>query len=154
MVNGTKAKLVHHGNGTCTHRDDVTDDSTHTGGSTLEGLDVAGVVVALHLKGDSPALADIDNTGILAHADHQLFFHLLADLLAKLTKVNLRRLVGAVLTPHHRIHRQLTGGGAATEDFTNLGVLVILEAKGAVGLNLVGGCDGVLYGVGDVAAHA
>ena len=89
MINGTKAQLVHHSNGTCTHRDDVTDDSTNTGGSALERFDVAGVVVALHLEGDSPTLADVDNTGVLAHADHELFLHLLADLLAKLTKVNL-----------------------------------------------------------------
>ena len=59
-----------------------------------------------------------------------------------------------MLTPHHGVHRQLTRGGAATEDLANLCVFVILETQGAIGLNLVWGCDGVVYGVGDVGAHA
>ena len=84
--------------------------------------------MAFDLEGDRPAFTHVHHTSIFAHANHQLFFHFVADFVAKLAQINFGRFVGAVLTPHHRIHRQLTTGGAASQNLTNLLVLVIFEA--------------------------
>src|SRR5690606_22157126 len=103
------------------------------------------MVVAFHLERDGPALADVDDTGVLAHADEEAFLHLVVDLLAELTQVDLRRLVGAVLRPHHRVHGELAGSGATAEDLTDLLVLVGLQTESTERLLLIG-CG---YRVGD-----
>ena len=104
MLNGSEAKLIHDRDWTCAHGQDVADDSADAGRSTLKWLDVARVVVALDLEGNRPALANVNNSGVFTHANHQVLLHLVGDFLTELTKVNLRRLVRAVLRPHHRIH--------------------------------------------------
>ena len=93
----SEAKLIHNCDGSCTHGQNVADDATDSGGSALEWFDVAGVVVAFNLEGDCHALADVYNTGVFTHADHQVFFHLGGYLLTKLAKVDLGGLVAAVL---------------------------------------------------------
>jgi hypothetical protein len=113
VVDRAEAQLVHDGDRARAHRDDVADDAADAGRGALEGLDVARVVVRLDLEGDGPALADVDDAGVLAHADHEALFHLVGDLLAEAAQVDLRRLVGAVLAPHHRVHRQLAASGGA-----------------------------------------
>ena len=52
IVWSTKAELVHDRNWSCTHGQDVADNAADTGCCSLEGFDVAWVVVALHLEGD------------------------------------------------------------------------------------------------------
>ncbi|CAB4542278.1 unannotated protein [freshwater metagenome] len=93
VVDCAETQCVHDGNGTSAHRNDVANDSTDAGRGALERLNVGRVVVALDLEGDRPALADIDNSGVFAHSDHEILGHRLGDLLAELTQVNLRRLV-------------------------------------------------------------
>ena len=58
--------------------------------------------------------------------------------------MHLRGLVGAVLAPHHRVHRQFGVGGPAAEDVADPLVLVVLEAEFAEGLGVVGGGRRVL----------
>ena len=93
----SESQLVHHCNWSCTHSQDVPHDATNTGCCSLEGLDVAGVVVAFNLESNCHSLADIDNASVLSHADHEIFFHLRGYLLTKLAQVNLGGLVAAVL---------------------------------------------------------
>ena len=57
------------------HGDDVADDAAHAGGRALVGLDEGRVVVGLHLEGDGPAAADVDDAGVLAHADEEVLPH-------------------------------------------------------------------------------
>ena len=120
VVDGAEAEGVHHGDRAGAHRDDVAHDAADAGRGALERLDVGGVVVALDLEGDGPALTDVDDAGVLAHADHEVLLHGGGDLLAELAQVVLRALVRAVLAPHHRVHGELARGGAAAEDLADL----------------------------------
>ena len=58
-------------------------------------------------------------------------------LLAELPQVHLAGLVGAVLAPHDRVHREFGAGRAAAEDLPDAVVLVGLQAEFAEGLRVV-----------------
>ena len=49
---------------TCAHGENIPNDSAHSGGCALERLNSAGMIVALHLERDRPAIANIDNARI------------------------------------------------------------------------------------------
>jgi hypothetical protein len=92
-----EAKRVQVGDRPRAHGENVAQDPADPGCRTLIGLDVGGVVVALHLEDGGIAVADVDDAGILARAaDHprgggrQLF------------EVNARGFIGAMLRPHDR----------------------------------------------------
>ena len=101
----------------------------------------------LDLEGDRVALADVDDAGVLADAGQHLADGRLLRDVGELLEVDLGGLVGAVLAPHHRVHRQLRAGRAAAEDLADPLVLVGLEPE--VGPRLLavrvlgGGGDGV-----------
>ena len=116
-------------------------------GRALVGLDVGRVVVRLDLERHRPAVADLDHAGVLADPGEHPLLHRVRGRLAEVAQVHLRRLVGAVLAPHHRVHRQLGVGGPAAEDLPDPQVLVVLEPELAVGLGMVGGGGGGLDGV-------
>jgi len=86
---GAEPQLVHHGDRPGAHRHDVPHDPTDAGRRTLVRLDEAGVVVALHLEGDGPAVADVHHAGVLAHADHQALAHLVGGALTEGAQVHL-----------------------------------------------------------------
>ena len=149
MVGVTEPQRVHHQHRAGAHREDVADDPADPGGRALVGLDIARVVVALDLEGDREAFTDVDDTGVLAHADQ----HPVAlGQLGELPEVHLAALVGAVLTPHDRVHRQLARGGASAEQLDDAGVLVVLEAESQERLVLIRGLPGPVHGV-DVFQH-
>ena len=93
MLNCSEAKLIHDSNWASAHSQNVANDAADAGGRALKRLNEAGVVVALDLERDRPALADVNHTGVFAHANHEVLLHLVGDFLTELTKVNLRRLV-------------------------------------------------------------
>ena len=69
------------------HGEDVAHDAADAGRRALVGLDVGGVVVALHLEDAGLAVADIDHAGVLARAaddlragGRELFSHTRQDL--------------------------------------------------------------------------
>ena len=140
------------------HGQDVADDAAHPGRRALVGLDVGGVVVRLDLERHRQAAADVHHAGVLAHADQQDVLGFGRDLLAELLQVHLGRLVGAVLGPHHRVHRQLRAGRPAAQDLLDPGVLVAGQAQlgerlGPLGARL-GGLHGVQRGTPPGGAHA
>jgi hypothetical protein len=126
------------------HRHDVADDPADTGGGTLVRLDVGRVVVRFHLERHGPAVADVDDAGVLADAGEHPLPHGVGGGLAEVGQVHLGRLVGAVLAPHHRVHRQLGVGRPAPEDLPDPRVLVVLQPQFAVGLGVVGRGGGVV----------
>ena len=146
-VQRTEAERVHHRHRPGAHREDVADDAADPGRRTLVGLDVRRVVVALDLERDRVALADVDDAGVLADArQHLARARHLGDL-GELLEVHLARLVGAVLAPHHRVHRQLRAGRPAAEDLADPGVLVSLQAQLGPGLLPLGVRAGDIDGV-------
>ena len=128
-VERAEAERVHHRHRPRAHREDVADDAADAGRGALVGLDVRRVVVALDLEGHGVALADVEDAGVLADPGEHLADRRLLGELAELLEVHLGGLVGAVLAPHHAVHRQLAAGRAAAEDLADPGVLVGLQAQ-------------------------
>ena len=105
------------------HGEDVAHDAADAGGGALVGLDVGGVVVALHLEDDGVAIADVDHARVLAGPlDH------LRALGGKLGEPHARGLVRAVLAPHHREDAKLGQGRLAAEDLEQPVVLAGCQA--------------------------
>ena len=97
-----EAQRIEHGDRPGADREDVTQDAADAGGGALEGLDSAGVVVGLDLERAHDAAADVDRSGVLAGA-HDDVLALGGQRAQQLLGV----LVGAVLAPQQRVHRQL-----------------------------------------------
>ncbi len=132
MVGVAEAERVHHQHRTRAHGEDVAHDAADAGGRALVGLDVTGVVVRLDLERDRQPLADVDDAGVLAHADEQPLAPFSREWpwpVAELAQVHLAALVRAVLAPHDRVHRQLGLGGPAAEHALDAVVLVVLEPQ-------------------------
>ena len=71
MVGRAEAQRVQVGDGARAHGEHVAHDAADAGRRALVGLDVARVVVALHLEDDAVAVAEVDDAGVLAGAlDH------------------------------------------------------------------------------------
>ena len=68
LVELAEAQRVEAGDGPRAHGEDVADDAADAGGGALEGLDGRRVVVALDLHGHGPAVAHVDDAGVLAGA--------------------------------------------------------------------------------------
>jgi len=66
MVGCAETQRVQIGDGPGAHRKDIAHNAADAGRRTLIGLDVRGVVVALHLEDGSLAVPEIDHAGILA----------------------------------------------------------------------------------------
>ena len=97
------------------HRKNVANDSADAGGRALKRFDCAGVIVALDLKRDCPAIANIDDPGIFlagfdknVRAGRRQFLQLPP-----------RVLVGAMLAPHHRENSEFGKIRFAAENFFN-----------------------------------
>ena len=72
----------------------------------------------------SNTVAHIDNTGIFARTNkHPRSFG------GKALEMNPRRLVRAVLRPHHRKHRQLKVVGVAVEDLADVFVFGVSQSE-------------------------
>ena len=156
-VGGAEPQLVHDGHRAGTHRHDVADDATDSGGRALVGLDVRRVVVRLNLEGGRPAVADVDDARVLADARQHRSPHRLGGGLTEVAQVHLGGLVGAVLAPHHRVHGQLGIRGPTAEDLAYPLVLVVLQAEFTERLRLLGSGGGVVNsvkGVGELRRHA
>ena len=95
MVRIAEAERVQRRDRPRAHGEDVAQDAADAGRRALIGLDVGGVVVALHLEDGDEPVADIDDAGVLARPldDHRAGGRQRAQPF-------LRALVGAVLVPH------------------------------------------------------
>src|SRR5271157_184582 len=91
-----KAQRVHYGYGPCAHGEDVAEDTAYAGGCTLKRFDERRMIVRLDLECASPAVADVDDAGILARPLHHQF-----AARGQAFQVNARRFIGAVFAPHH-----------------------------------------------------
>ncbi len=115
---------VEHGDRAGAHREHVAEDPADPGGRPLERLDRARMVVRLDLEGDGEAVSDIDRAGVLARADEDV-----PALGRQAAQELLGVLVGAVLGPHQRQHRELDVAGFATQAGDDQFVLVVGEPE-------------------------
>ncbi len=128
VVERAESDRVPHRDGPGAHGEDVAQDAAHAGGGALVRLDEGRVVVALDPQRRQPAVAEVDDAGVLAGADDHP-----RRLGREPAEMSARRLVRAVLGPHHRVHRQLGGPGLPPEDGDDGVVLVVGHAEPAVG---------------------
>ena len=102
VVERAEPERIHQRDGTSADGEDIAQDAADAGGRALIGLDGRRVVVALDAEGGGDAVADVDHPGALAGADQHV-----RCLGGQTPQVEARRLVRAVLGPHHRVHGQL-----------------------------------------------
>ncbi len=107
------------------HGEDIAQDAADPGRRTLIGLDVARVVVALHLEHGRKPVADVDDAGVLARAlDHP------RRLGRQRAQVDLRGFIGAVLVPHRREDAELGKARGAADELAQARIFVGLEPVG------------------------
>src|SRR5208283_427781 len=109
-----EAQGVHNGHRPRAHGEDVAQNTAHASGRALEGLDERWVVVRLDFESASPAVADVNDACVLSWA----LYHAAAVRREPL-QVHPRRLVGAVLAPHHAENTQLRERRLAAQRFQN-----------------------------------
>ena len=68
MIGRAEAERVEIGDRARAHGEHVAHDAADPGRRALVGLDVARVVVALHLEDGAIAVAEVDDAGVLARA--------------------------------------------------------------------------------------
>ena len=114
------------------HGEHVAQYAAHAGRRALVGLDIGGVVVALHLEDRRLPVTDVDDARILSGAaDHP------GRLGRQLLEMEARALVRAMLAPHHRKDAQFDQIGLAAHRVEN--TLVFLGAEPMLGNDF--GCD-------------
>ena len=104
------------------HGEDVAEDPPHSGRRPLVGLDVGGMVVALHLEDERLPVADVDDAGVLARAAD----HLRAGRRQR-PEPFLRRLIRAMLVPHRREDAELGQARHAPDQVEDALVLFRLQ---------------------------
>ena len=118
-----KAQRVHDGDRTRAHGEDVAQDAANAGRRTLERLDERRMIVRLDLEGAGPAVADVDDAGVLARP-----LHYAAAVRWQAPQVNARRLVGAMLAVHHAEDAELGQAGLAAQRLQDAFVLLGRDA--------------------------
>ena len=119
-----KAQGVQEGDRPGAHGEDVAHDAAHSRRGALIGLDERRVVVRLHLEDHGLAIADVDNSGVLARSlDHP------GRLGRELGQMAARRLVGAMLRPHHGKNAELQSVGCPAQPLQNSGEFRLAEAE-------------------------
>ena len=147
LVEQPETQRIHHADGPGPHCEDVADDASNPGRRPLVGLDKARMVVGFRLERDGIPLPDVDDTGVLTDAREKRAARGVLAEFAELLQVHLGGFVGAVLRPHHRVHRQLGAGGATTQDLPDARVFIVLHAECRVRLLQVGGFQCMSHGV-------
>src|SRR6516164_6411763 len=118
--NRSKPQGIHDRDRPRAHSENVTQNAAHTGRRALKRLDKRRMVMRLDLEGARPPVPNIDDPGVLSRP----LQHALAPRRQPL-QMHARRLVGAVLTPHHAEDAQFGEGWfPATEKLFDLLVFV------------------------------
>jgi hypothetical protein len=123
IVGIAERQRIETGDRTRAHGEDIAQNAADAGRRTLIGLDIARVVVALHLEDDGEPVADIDDAGILARPlDHP------GRLGGQRAQMDFRGFIRAVLVPHRRENAELGEARLAADQLEDALVLIRLEA--------------------------
>ena len=122
MLRRAEAQRIEAGDRPRAHREHIAQNAADAGGRALIGLDVARMVVALHLEHDRLAVADVDHAGILARPlDHPW------RLGRQPAQMQPRGFVRAVLVPHRREDPELGEARHPADQLEDALILVGLE---------------------------
>src|SRR6185437_12378125 len=105
-----KSQRVHHRQGARSHGEDVAQDSAHAGRRALKWLDIGRVIVRFDFEGAGPAIADVDDAGVLSRP-----LNYPAAARRQPLQMDPGRFVGAVLAPHYAVDSQFGEGGLASQ---------------------------------------
>ena len=122
MFRIAERQRVKAGNRTRAHGEDVAQNAADAGCGALIRLDVARMVVALHLEHDSKPVADIDDTGVLARPLNDT-----GTSGRQRAQMDFRGFVRAVLVPHRREYAELGEARNAADELFEARVFVRLE---------------------------
>ena len=127
IVDWAEAKRIHQCDRPSAHREDVAQDATRAGRCTLVGLNCRRMVVALDAERTRNTVTEVDDTGVLARS-HENPWRFGRETL----EVDTRGLVGAVLRPHHRVHRKFERVGLTAKNLVDGFGFVVGQSKGAM----------------------
>src|SRR5208282_4019714 len=97
---------IHHRNRPCSHSEDIAQNSANAGSRSLKWFDKRRVIVRFDFERAGPTLANVNDAGIFTRP----LYHQLAAR-GQTLQVNARRLIGAVLAPHHAEDAEFGGRG-------------------------------------------
>ena len=114
-----KSQTVQLCNRSCTHRENISIDTTHTSSCTLIRLNCRRMIVTLNLKCATYTIPQIDDARVLFASFYK---HLISILRERFKPFN-GILVRAVFTPHHRVYahfREIRGAAKYLFDGSKL----------------------------------
>src|SRR5215212_2689783 len=123
MLRRAKGQRVEAGDRSGAHGENIAQNASHARCSALIRLDVARMIVTLHLEHDRLAVANVDHAGILAGTlDHP------GRPGRQPPQMKPRRLVRAVLVPHRREYPEFGEARHPGDELENALILVRLQA--------------------------
>ena len=126
-----EAQGIHYRERPRAHGEDVAQNAADAGGRTLKGLDIAGVVVGLDLEGAGPAVAHVDDAGVLTRPLHHAFAFGGEPL-----EVHAAGFVGAMFAPHDAVNAEFGERGDAAQ--CGLYPAVLIRGDAVLGQQLRG----------------
>ena len=115
IVQRSEPQRIHHRNRPRAHGENVAQNSAHARSRALKRLNETRMIVGFNLERNRPAVADIDNAGVLPRAlQHQLAAS------RQLLQMQPRAFVRTVLAPHHAENAQLCITRLASKQRYNL----------------------------------
>ena len=124
LVQRPHAQRIGQCNGPGAHGEDVAQDAADAGCRTLIGLNGRRMIVALDAHGHCDAVAHVHDACVLARAHQHP-----RRIGGQACKMPTRRLIGAVLRPHHCVHRKLEVIRPTFQQLADVLVLGIGEAE-------------------------
>ena len=124
VVELTEEQRIHERYGTGSHGEHIAEDSAYACRRPLIWLDSRRVIVALDTHGDSDAVSDVHDAGVLARPHKDV-----ASLGGQAPQMDAGRLIRAMLAPHHRIHGELERHRFPTENIDDERELAICQSE-------------------------
>src|SRR5450631_954503 len=100
---GSKAQRIHYSERARAHGENIAQNAAYTSGRTLKGFDVGRMIVRLNLECAGPAIAYINDAGVLARSLHDE-----GAPGGEPLEMNARGFIGAMLAPHNAVNAEFS----------------------------------------------